>query len=146
MKNATCTFRLGQGAPSALREFIQRLGSSDNVTSFLRVQLGDKESFVVWASKAWACSDVPHPLRVQLCRLSSTSREYNGFMRGSLKNGTLDNVQWHRDGTFYVKSGGLHFWNYQAEIIRAAWKELWKRPGHERLGSTSLNELAVSDP
>ncbi|KAH7383835.1 hypothetical protein BKA66DRAFT_529275 [Pyrenochaeta sp. MPI-SDFR-AT-0127] len=140
--DGTSAFRLGKDAPVALYELVQRLNKPNNRLSSLRVQLGDGESFVLWSQKAWACSNVPQLLQVKLCQLSSTFREYNSVMKGSLKQGTLDNVQWHRDGTFYMKSGKFHVWHYHADIMRAAWHELWRDTGYKRLDSKLENELA----
>ncbi|KAF1848906.1 uncharacterized protein K460DRAFT_304513 [Cucurbitaria berberidis CBS 394.84] len=135
-------FQIGHNTPIALRQFILLLSESEHLLASLRVQLGDKESFVVWTHTVWACSDIPHALQDKLCQLSSAFRESHGVTKGSLKSGTLDNVQWHRNGTFYAKTPSRHTGFYTTKFMLAAWNELWKERGPEQLSSKIQNELA----
>ncbi|KAF1937632.1 hypothetical protein EJ02DRAFT_356414 [Clathrospora elynae] len=133
LRDGTPTFQTGHGIPLALRQFIQQLGSSGLLLTSLRVQLGANQSFVVWSRTLWACSGVPQMLRAKLCEGSSSSREWADVTKGSLKTGTLDNVQWSSSGSFFLKSGDKHIWDYHAKLVHTAWGKLWQVQGRDEL-------------
>ena len=137
--------RLGDGLPPALRNYINRLKESpQDLLSTVRVQLGAHGSFVVWAGTAWACFNVPIALQERLIAMSSGTRIFNGTILGSIKTSFITNVQWHSDGSHYIrKSNNAQAWSFTSATARHAWKELWSnidgplKPEH-------LAELAVS--
>lgn len=136
-------YDFGSAIPRAADRFLSERARPDRKISAHYVQLGDAESFVAWTKSHWACSYVPEPLRHALCRMSSEYIGSDYLTTGYLTRGTLDNVQWHRDGSFYVKSGDRHIGYYQADITRKAWAHLWsegKAPLRDRIQA----ELAVS--
>ncbi|KAF1833646.1 hypothetical protein BDW02DRAFT_598908 [Decorospora gaudefroyi] len=142
LRDGACDFQIGPDIPPALRSFIQLLTGSDVLTAALRVQLGDNGSFVAWSKTVWECANVPHLLRAKLCEGSSGSREADGVTQGSLRSGSLDNVQWHADGSFYIKSGERHFWNFTSKLVRSAWSDLWKEQGRDERMRRIIDELA----
>jgi methylenetetrahydrofolate dehydrogenase (NADP+)/methenyltetrahydrofolate cyclohydrolase/formyltetrahydrofolate synthetase len=137
--------RLGDGLPSALRDYINRIKeSSKDLFSMVRVQLGAHGSFVVWAGTAWACYNVPAPLLERLLAKSSGTRASNGMTLGSIKSSFITNVQWHSDGSFYLRtSSNAHAWYFASSTVRRAWKDLWN-DGDAMLTPGHLAELAVS--
>ncbi|KAJ4372999.1 hypothetical protein N0V83_003290 [Neocucurbitaria cava] len=143
-KNGNRAFYCGDGIPAALLQFLRQLNVSQAVNSSLRVQLGGSESFVVWVGTTWACHNVPGLLRVKLCEMSSASHEWNGVTRGSLMSGTLNNVQWHHSGVYYIKSGNRHIWDFQTDIFRAGWYLLWNEPASGKLELEVKNDLAYT--
>jgi methylenetetrahydrofolate dehydrogenase (NADP+)/methenyltetrahydrofolate cyclohydrolase/formyltetrahydrofolate synthetase len=138
---AVPTYRIGKGAPEALLRFISELARL-NLAS-IRVQFGNKSSFVAWSGTIWAAS---HDLAVRagLKEMSSSCQETSGFTMGSLKHETLDNVQWHQDGSWYIKSNDRHIGKFQGAIMRRAWAGLWKGTAAKDLNSKLQGELAVS--
>lgn len=52
------------------------------------------------------------------------------------------NVQWHKDGSYYIRAGDHHFWQFRSNIVRDAWMALWKEGRDGNLGSVELNDLA----
>ena len=64
--------------------------------------------------------------------------------KGELRNGTLDNVQWHANGSFYIKSGHLHLVNFQSELMSSKWNELWGSLVRSERMRKINEELAVS--
>ncbi|CAN9150388.1 unnamed protein product [Alternaria alternata] len=117
----------GPEIPPALRSYIQAVEASETLRSGIRVQLGAADSFVVWSGTAWACADVPAQLEAKLREGSSGFREGNHITNGSLRDSrTLDNIQWHANGSYYIKSGDHHLWNFQANLVRVEWNKLWK--------------------
>lgn len=137
--------RLGDGLPPALRNYINRLKeSSQDLLSIVRVQLGAHGSFVVWAGTAWACFNVPVALQERLIAMSSGTRTFNGMILGSIKSSFITNVQWHSDGSHYIrKSNNAHAWSFTSATARHAWKELWSNIDSP-LTPEHLAELAVS--
>ena len=136
---------VGPDIPSALRSFIQAVQGSEPLRSGIRVQLGAANSFVVWTGTAWACANVPPQLEAKLREGSSGSREGNKITNGSLrKSRKLDNVQWHANGSYYIKSGDRHLWYFQSRLVSLEWNRLWESVGRdERMGRIN-EELAVS--
>ncbi|KNG51662.1 hypothetical protein TW65_01059 [Stemphylium lycopersici] len=59
-------------------------------------------------------------------RVSSSSSTANGITQGSLKKGTLHNVQWHACGSYYAKSSIGFAWNSKSEPMHHAWNDMWK--------------------
>jgi methylenetetrahydrofolate dehydrogenase (NADP+)/methenyltetrahydrofolate cyclohydrolase/formyltetrahydrofolate synthetase len=143
-KNGATTFRLGDGVPAALLEYINRFGKPTDLEGTLRVQLGHNNSFVVWSKASWACHNVPDDLRDLLCKWSSGTRGGVGITMGSLKQGTLINVQWNKDGTLYVQADNMaHARRFKTKILHDAWNDLW--PGSRFvIGPQYIAELAVS--
>jgi methylenetetrahydrofolate dehydrogenase (NADP+)/methenyltetrahydrofolate cyclohydrolase/formyltetrahydrofolate synthetase len=62
---------------------------------------------------------------------------------GSLRNGTLDNVQWHASGSLFIKSGDQYLWKFYTELMRSKWNELWKEQQRKELMRKIRDELAV---
>ena len=60
--------------------------------------------------------------------------------RGSLK-GTLSQVAWHSDGSYYIDGQAGHFWIFETVTTRAGWSKLWKR---QDTSPKELSELVVS--
>ncbi|KAG9185831.1 hypothetical protein G6011_07162 [Alternaria panax] len=142
-KDGTSAFMIGPDIPSALQSYIQAVEASETLRCGIRVQLGAANSFVVWSGTAWACADVPPQLEAKLCEGSSASREGNKITNGSLRDSrTLDNVQWHANGSYYIKSGDRHLWNFQAKLVRLEWNRLWTGVGRDERMSKIDEELA----
>ncbi|CAA9962479.1 SH3 3 domain containing protein [Pyrenophora teres f. maculata] len=119
------SFEYGHGIPRDLISFIRNLQGSEILLAALRVQLGANDSFVAWSMSAWACANVPPQLQAKLREGSSASLD-GVITKGSLRNGTLDNVQWHTNGSFYIKSGHVHLVNFQSKLMDSKWNELWE--------------------
>ncbi|KAH7082588.1 hypothetical protein BKA63DRAFT_134863 [Paraphoma chrysanthemicola] len=127
-KNNAIRCRLGDGAPKALHDYIDRISnSSKRLLGTLRAQLGQGNSFVVWSQSIWACSNVPEPVLYRLRQLSSGTRGDQGLTMGSLKQGVLFNVLWHPDGSYYIRNGAFHVYDFKANITRGAWEQLGAR-------------------
>jgi methylenetetrahydrofolate dehydrogenase (NADP+)/methenyltetrahydrofolate cyclohydrolase/formyltetrahydrofolate synthetase len=136
---------LGPDVPSPLRTYIQTIEDSETLRSGIRVQLGADNSFVVWSGTAWACAEVPHQLKAKLCEGSSAYREGHNITNGSLRDSrTLDNVQWHTNGSYYIKSGGRHLWDFKTKLVSFEWGKLWKGLGRDERMRQIEEELAVS--
>lgn len=145
-KNGATTFRLGKGVPGPLREYVDRFGKQADLEGTLRVQLGHANSFVVWSRTAWACSDnIPDELRKRLCTISSGTRGGQNITMGSLKKGTLINVQWNMDDSYYLETTYAHGRRFRSAMLVEAWRSLW--PGLEAciFGQEHLAEIAVSE-
>lgn len=130
--------------PRALREYVDNFGAPKYLEGTLRVQLGHNGSFVVWSRTSWACYGVPEDLRLRLCRLSSGTRDGNEITMGSLKKGTLIQVQWNQDGSFYLQSSSAYARWFEAQILREAWKNLWPGLKGGMLSPEHIAEIAVS--
>ncbi|KAI2482713.1 hypothetical protein Ptr902_05030 [Pyrenophora tritici-repentis] len=138
------SFEHGDDIPPALVSFIRSLRGSQVLLAALRVQLGANDSFVAWSKSAWACANVPPQLRAKLREGSSASLE-GVITKGSLRNGTLDNVQWHANGSFYIKSRHLHLVNFQSKLMDSKWNELWEGLTRSERIRKINGELAVSN-
>lgn len=142
MTDGTPTFEVGAGIPLALKQFIERITPVDDLRSALRVQLGNNDSFVAWAKTSWACYGVPAAVEAKLCQLSTVHMRSNSSSRGSLE-GTLSQVAWHGDGTYFFVAHQDYFWNFDSSIVHNAWIKLWS--GNTAAPSlTELSELVVS--
>jgi methylenetetrahydrofolate dehydrogenase (NADP+)/methenyltetrahydrofolate cyclohydrolase/formyltetrahydrofolate synthetase len=136
---------IGPEIPPALRSYIQAVEASETLRSGIRVQLGAADSFVVWSGTAWACADVPAQLEAKLREGSSGFRKSNHITNGSLRDSrTLDNIQWHANGSYYIKSGDRHLWNFQANLVCVEWNKLWKGARQDERMVRINKELAVS--
>ena len=144
MADGASTFRVGAGIPSALRQFIDRISPVPDLCWALRVQLGNNDSFVAWAKTLWACYGVPKALEVELCQLSGSYMRPAAVTKGSLK-GTLSQITWHEDGSYYVEGGEGRFWHFESSITRQAWAKLWSGK-NATLSPEELSELVVSAP
>jgi methylenetetrahydrofolate dehydrogenase (NADP+)/methenyltetrahydrofolate cyclohydrolase/formyltetrahydrofolate synthetase len=142
LKNGLVSVRLGDGAPYALHDYIDNISTSNHLLGSLRVQLGNNASYVLWSRTLWACHNIPEDLCAQLCGLSSNSRVSKGVTKGSLKEQSVTNVQWHEDGSFYIRTSDTHAWNFCANILHGAWRKMWG----DSMGPKDPTELAVSDP
>jgi methylenetetrahydrofolate dehydrogenase (NADP+)/methenyltetrahydrofolate cyclohydrolase/formyltetrahydrofolate synthetase len=76
---------------------------------------------------------------------SSYSRTANTTTKGSLREGTLDDVQWHPNGSFYIKKGDRHLWNFSAHSVSSAWNEMWEGQRRDERIRSIVEELAVSN-
>ncbi|KAI4956932.1 hypothetical protein J4E86_005404 [Alternaria arbusti] len=134
-EDGTTHFMVGPDVPSALKSFIQTIQDSEYLRSGLRVQLGAADSFVAWSGTVWACANIPIQLQAKLQEGSSATREGNGIINGELRVArTLDNVQWNANGSYYIKSGDRHLWNFEAKLMSIEWNKLWKGlEGDERM-------------
>jgi hypothetical protein len=54
----------------------------------------------------------------------------------------LDNVQWHANGSFYIKSGDRHLWLFHAKLVLSAWTELWNEQERDARLRKINDELA----
>lgn len=143
MLDGTSTFQVGASIPPALQQFIDRIRPVDDLCSFLRVQLGKNNSFVAWAKTSWACYGVPAALEAELCQLSAVHMRSTTITRGSLK-GTLIQVAWHSDGTYFIEGQQGYFWHFESSVTHSAWVKLWS--GKTAAPSlTELSELVVSN-
>jgi methylenetetrahydrofolate dehydrogenase (NADP+)/methenyltetrahydrofolate cyclohydrolase/formyltetrahydrofolate synthetase len=146
LKNGSIGVRLGAAAPKALRRYIENLSASNPLLRRLQVQLGHNDSFVAWSSTAWICSDnIPEGLHDHLRQLSSAIRDCVGGTLGSLKDHrSLTNVQWHHDGTFYLKTTTGQAWDFRSKAMRDAWRKLWQGLRDGMLTPEDLAQVAVS--
>jgi hypothetical protein len=145
LEDGTPQFMIGPDIPSALKSFVQVVQGSESLRSGLRVQLGAADSFVAWSGNVWACAKVPIQLETKLREGSSASREGKEITNGSLRDvRTLDNVQWHANGSYYIKSGHRHLWNFQSKLMSLAWNKLWQGLGRDERMRKIIEELAVS--
>jgi hypothetical protein len=62
--------------------------------------------------------------------------------KGSLRSGTLDNIQWHANGSFYIKSGARHIWYFNTKLASSTWNDLWKEQGRDERMRKINAELA----
>jgi methylenetetrahydrofolate dehydrogenase (NADP+)/methenyltetrahydrofolate cyclohydrolase/formyltetrahydrofolate synthetase len=138
------TFRLGESVPRALRNYVDNFGDPKFLAGTLRVQLGHDGSFVVWSRNSWACHGVPGNLLIRLCELSSGTREGSGITMGSLKTGTLIQVQWNKDGSFYLQSSSAYARWFGSRVLREAWMNLWTGVKDGMIGLQHIEEIAVS--
>lgn len=70
LRDGRSTFQVGAGIPPALQQFINHITLVNDLRSALRVQLGDRDSFVAWAKNSWACYGVPAGVEAKLCQPS----------------------------------------------------------------------------
>ncbi|KAF5847538.1 hypothetical protein GGP41_000288 [Bipolaris sorokiniana] len=100
-----CTYRIGTHRPPALEEFLKNSTKSKTYTSHLWIWFGASDSFVARSKTVWICSKVPPQLTSRLRQMSSYSCTKYNATKGVFKDGTLDDVQWHSNGSFYAKKG-----------------------------------------
>jgi methylenetetrahydrofolate dehydrogenase (NADP+)/methenyltetrahydrofolate cyclohydrolase/formyltetrahydrofolate synthetase len=141
LKNGVIALRLGGDAPAALRTYIDHVSEHKHLLGSLRVQLGPNGSFVVWSNTSWACYNVPVPIRARLCELSSASRENNGVTMGSILKGPLMNVQWHQDGTFYIRRINTHNSIFKTTLMHEAWRNLLPGVDHCEINPSTMVRL-----
>jgi hypothetical protein len=142
LADGTCAFRVGSAIPAALRQFLEKIGSSAHLRSDVRVQLGDNDSFVSWAKTSWACRGVPEALETALCQLSSAHVKSTTITRGSFKH-AVNQLTWHSDGSYYVGSEEESSWNFSSSITLQAWRKLWLKTNRSP-SFEELSELVVS--
>jgi methylenetetrahydrofolate dehydrogenase (NADP+)/methenyltetrahydrofolate cyclohydrolase/formyltetrahydrofolate synthetase len=140
LTDGTSAFELGKDIPAALRQFIDVL--TPDLSSSLRVQLGNDNSFVAWAKTCWACDGIPLVLENELADLRGSYRRTHIDMKGSLK-AAIDQVAWHSDGSYYLEGKEGYFWNFTSIITRKEWTKLWSK-GDVKPRIKELSELAVS--
>jgi methylenetetrahydrofolate dehydrogenase (NADP+)/methenyltetrahydrofolate cyclohydrolase/formyltetrahydrofolate synthetase len=140
LKNGLVSIRLGDGVPRALHDYVDHLSTSNHILRYLRVQLGHNGSYVLWSKNIWACYNIPEDLRARLCDLSSNSRVTWGVFMGSFRQEGVSNVQWHEDGSFYLRTMASHAWKFGSNILQDAWCTMWS----ESMGPEDPAELAVS--
>lgn len=142
MVDGSTAFQVGARIPLALRHFVDRICLVDDLRSALHVQLGNSESFVAWAQTSWACHGVPDAVEAELCRLSGAHMRTSTVTRGSFK-GSLRQVTWHGDGSYFVEGQQGYFWHFGSSVTCQAWAKLWS--GRTATPSlTELSELVVS--
>lgn len=142
MKDGSPGHRAGKAIPSTLRPFLEYASqASFELASTLGVQLGPNRSWVAWAGNLWACRKVPPALQAALCQLSLKHYEDGNGLKGALKSGTLTNVAWHNNGSYYVKSSG-HSWSFESAATRLGWNNLWG--GLKHVIENEPTDLAVS--
>ncbi|KAL1792617.1 hypothetical protein ACET3X_009124 [Alternaria dauci] len=142
-RDSTSAFMIGPEIPTALRSYIQTIEASETLRSGIWVQLGAADSFVAWSGTAWACADVPAELEAKLREGSSGFRKGNNITNGSLRDSrTLDNIQWHANGSYYIKSGDRHLWNFQAKLVCLEWNKLWEGARRDERMARINKELA----
>jgi|SRR5690242_15508241 len=142
MANEVPNFLVGAGIPVALRGFLNRIRPFPELTSALHVQLGNNDSFVAWANTSWACSGVPMALELTLCEQSSSYRRAH-MTQGSLR-GSLSQVAWNGDGSYYLRGQQGCQWHFESSITREAWTMLWPRKTSTP-DFDDLSELVVSE-
>jgi hypothetical protein len=126
MRDGSIAHRAGTDLPQSLESFVARASSlSQECASSLRVQLGANRSYVAWTGSVWVAHGIPKDLLTALHNTSSFSfYDPNG---SALKTGTLDNIAWHDNGSWYFANGGAHtssLTDRGADILRYAWKDL----------------------
>lgn len=141
MHDNTASFCVGSAIPAALRQFIERISPANDLCSALRVQLGSNDSFVAWAKTSWTCHGVPKALEAELCQSSWTHVRSATATRGSIK-GTLNQVAFHCNGSYYLECQEGYFWNLESKVIREAWGNFWLSK-KSSLGLEELSELVV---
>lgn len=134
--------QFGRAVPEAAKVFLT-FGARGLEHSRRHVQLGDAHSFVAWAESQWQCSGIPTSLRDALCQLSSHSFNSQSSCWGTLARGTLKNVQWHQDGSFFIQMKDRHIGTLEADMARKAWLHMWSEGGVPSKDSIGT-ELAVS--
>lgn len=137
--DGTHSFRHGPAIPLELYQYIQKLKPTPYLRSALRVQLGQKNSFVAWSGTLWVCYDIPAALKAGLCQMSGAYMRSTNITRGSFKFGLLYAV-WHSDGSYFGKSQHGYHWNFESAVTRQAWLEFWSR----NPTLSELSELVVS--
>lgn len=91
----------------------------------MRVQLGANDAYIAWSGAEWYCQNVPHSLQAALSQLSSQSlAEYNRGI-GRLTSGTISNVAWHGNGTYYLKNNTMNIYEFQSNAVQKGWYKLW---------------------
>ncbi|KAJ4337780.1 hypothetical protein N0V95_008238 [Ascochyta clinopodiicola] len=138
MVDGTCTFRVGTAIPPALDQFIEKIKPTPHLCTTLRVQLGDRDSFIAWSKTSWACHGIPTSLEAELCTMSWTHIKSGTVTRGSLLS-ELKQVAWHSDGSFYVESQKGRDWKFESDIMQQAFNRLW----HGSPTSEELSELVL---
>lgn len=77
--------------------------------------------------------------------MSSDLRFVHGITSGFLKAGTINNIQWHQDGSFYLKGSDTYAWASRSKVADESWKKLWPEVQFDMLGPHQFQELAVSE-
>jgi hypothetical protein len=136
MRDGSIAHRAGTDLPHRLESFVARASSlSQKWASSLRVQLGANESYVAWTGSVWVAHGIPTGLLTALHNASSF--DYNDANGSALKSGTIDNIAWHDNDSWYLKNGGAHtssLLDRGAEVLRYAWKDML----HASLSYTNL--------
>ncbi|KAH6621807.1 hypothetical protein C7974DRAFT_425580 [Boeremia exigua] len=124
MIDGTFTFHVGARIPAALRQFINQIRLVPNLCLGLRVQLGGDDSFVAWSRTSWVCYGVPAALEARLVHMSGNYMRCSGGTNGSFR-GTLSQVTWHKDGSYYLKGQKGYASHFRSSITCKAWRTLW---------------------
>ncbi|KAH8723434.1 hypothetical protein GQ44DRAFT_313788 [Phaeosphaeriaceae sp. PMI808] len=142
LRNGKTVSLLGIDVPRVVYECIDDIRKLGTSPEALHVQLGSGGSFLIWNQSAWVCFNIPDTLLNQLYRLSNVTTEFRGVTRGWLKQGTCTNVQWHKDGSYYLRSVEGDSWKYRSGIMQDAWVKLWQGTKNEFQGHETLSDLA----
>ncbi|KAF2787377.1 hypothetical protein K505DRAFT_288078 [Melanomma pulvis-pyrius CBS 109.77] len=139
--------RYGNATPLTLRQFIDYTISctSPHLVASLRVQLGSDGSFLAWTRGLWICHRIPEPLKAILLQESSQhAKGDDGLLKGVFtEQRHLTHASWHDNGSFYVNISG-HIWNFQSDITKLAWNDLWRERGQDLITPTELADLAYA--
>ncbi|KAL6705085.1 hypothetical protein ACN47E_007344 [Coniothyrium glycines] len=135
------THRIGTGIPSSLQSHIAR--NNWTTEASLRIQFGASGSYIVWSGTEWASHQIPHRLCERLVQgCNSMVHSTSDIRFGTLHHGTIDNIQWHHDGSWYIKSCGRHMGDFQAMVMQQAWLTFWTLKTTNDLVPTIHDELA----
>lgn len=141
MIDGTSTRILGKDTPLPLRQWIDQISKNHRSSLALRVQLGDKDSFIAWAKTSWVSHGLPVALEVDLLQLSGNHREFPAHTQGSFRT-RLHHVVWHADGSYYMDAREGYSWHFTSSIARSEWAKLWSRKTAAP-NVRELSELAV---
>ena len=142
MNNGSPGHRVGKAIPSTLRPFLEHASqASFEKASALCVQLGADRSWAAWMGTSWACRNVPAALQETLCQLSSDHHKDENGLEGVSNVGSITNVTWHANGSYYVKSSG-HDWSFCSAALQQGWNDMWN--GIKNVAANEPTELAVS--
>ncbi|KAK7185731.1 hypothetical protein PSPO01_08417 [Paraphaeosphaeria sporulosa] len=128
MQDGTIAHRAGSGIPAGLRCFPDRISSaSKERASSLHVQLGANRSYVAWSGSLWVSHGISGGLRAVRHHSSSIDIDDANGSEGVLLSGTIDNMAWHNDSSWYFKNGNAYAelrTGSGAEVLREAWHNL----------------------
>jgi len=126
MTDGSVFHRRGKALSDELVYFIKSYRSKvpADLYARLRVQFGVAKSYIAWIGPVWISRDIPAILRSKLVDLSSMFDAEGGYTRGYLKNDCLIHVTWHDNGTYYIKFGEEHFWNFETPVPKHYWNVL----------------------
>ncbi|PSN72426.1 hypothetical protein BS50DRAFT_484282 [Corynespora cassiicola Philippines] len=137
----------GQGTPLFLRGLVDQC--NPELLSSLRVQFGVSGSFVIWTNETWVSSGIPKVVQMTLRSVSANFQVFGQVCSGNFKMGALENLAWHRNGSFYIKTALTYYFDFCTAALKEAWDELWQTPDHSKRidqSWTDKTEYIAIDP